>query len=112
MNLWEIADILDHVKYLDFEFHVQVERTGFVMYIEREEIDHTSGEPKRFKGRQFFVPANMTKDDLVRTCLVAVLAWQEHEVREAFSYCDAAIFDPHFSVDELAERARTYTHKE
>lgn len=111
MTEQEIKSILSDVKYKDFTFCVKtVGFTGYVMYIEATETDHITGKPLVMQGRKFYIPNTMSKSDFVRTCFVAVMAWEEHEAREAFSYKGAAIFDPHFDVDEAAERARRYEH--
>lgn len=48
---------------------------------------------------------HMTDGEVVQTALAAVLAWYEHEAREAFKFQGEAIFNPHLSLQALIERA-------
>lgn len=104
--------ILSQIKCKDFRFIVsRIDAYGnCTLHIEADEADHVTGQLTVMRGRAYFIDFTMTKDDFVRTCFAAVLAWIEHEARKEFSYKGAAIFDPHFGVDEAAERARKYDH--
>lgn len=110
--MWTLPNLIaliDLVKYPGLTFTVRpIGMFSYVLYVEAEEVDHTTGKPVKMSGRKFLIPCDMTKDDVVRTCFVAVMAWVEHEARESFSYRGAAIFEPHFDVDEQAMRAPHY----
>ena len=49
----------------------------------------------------------MTKSEIVQTALMAVLAAEEHETREAFLYRGQRIFSPHYDVDQLVKLRQT-----
>lgn len=57
-------------------------------------------------GRKWRISRWMTKSEVVQTALQAYLAWVEHEARESFTYKGAAIFGPHFDVEELVDLYR------
>lgn len=104
MKVAEIILTLSNIEYRDFKFSIEaIDADTFTVCINRVETDHVSGELKLFQGRRWFVHSDMDKSDLVRTCFAAVLAWQEHEIREEFTYKGADIFNPHFDVDVLAD---------
>ena len=54
-----------------------------------------------WRGRKWLLSDHMTEGEVVQTCLMAVLAAEEHEAREAFEYKGKAIFGPHLSMDQL-----------
>lgn len=62
----------------------------------------TGGKPVRQTTRKWQLSAHMTPSELVQTALKCVLTSTEHEAREQFRYRGAAIFGPHFNVDQLA----------
>lgn len=55
-------------------------------------------------GKRYLSP-HMTDSEIVRVFLGAALAYEEHEVREAFTYKGARIFGPHISVEAMVEIA-------
>lgn len=64
-----------------------------------------SGEP--WSGRKWYLSAHATDAEVVQTALKAVLTAVEHEAREAFTYQGVALFQPHCSLEELVQAART-----
>jgi len=56
-------------------------------------------------GRKWRLSRAMVKSEIVQTALMAVLAANEHEVREHFLYRGVPIFGPHYDVDALLEIA-------
>jgi hypothetical protein len=53
-------------------------------------------------GRPWMLSEEMTDAQVVQTALMAVLAAEEHEAREQFTYLGRPIFGPHPSLDVLA----------
>src|SRR5688572_23995464 len=104
LSIYEIADILKDVEYLDWGF-----RLGF--FNEKNEDDGKSNiflqvkfrdtDFKEWTGRKWHVSRFATKDEIVQTALKAVLTAVEHEAREAFLYKGFPIFGPHHSLDDL-----------
>ncbi len=54
-------------------------------------------------SRKWMLSHYMTPSEIVQTALKAVLAAEEHEAREQFTYRGKAIFGPHFDVEELVK---------
>jgi hypothetical protein len=52
-------------------------------------------------GRKWFLSAHMTDGEVVQTALMAILAAEEHEAREFFTFEGRAIFGPHFNLQKL-----------
>ena len=63
----------------------------------------------RQRGRKWRLSAHMTDSEVVQTAFAAVLAWEEHEAREAFHFRDIPVFSPHFCIEDLVALAR-YAH--
>lgn len=55
----------------------------------------------QWRGRKWLISEHMTEGEIVQTCLMAFLAAEEHEAREAFTYKGKTIFGPHLSIDNL-----------
>lgn len=55
------------------------------------------------RTRKWQLSPHMTKSEVVQTAFKCVLTSLEHEAREQFKYRDAAIFGPHFDVDDLVD---------
>ena len=58
-----------------------------------------------WSGRKWALSTHMTPGEVVQTVFAAVMAWQEHETREAFKFKGKAIFGPHISLKVLEERS-------
>jgi len=65
--------------------------------------DAISGMNEYGFGRKWFISRHATKSEIVLTCLKAAITNAEHEVREAFTYDGAPIFQPHIDVDALVK---------
>jgi hypothetical protein len=52
-------------------------------------------------GRKWLLSSHMPDGEVVQTCLAAILAAEEHEAREFFTYQGRAIFGPHFNLEKL-----------
>lgn len=58
--------------------------------------DRDTGRPGIGRGgKRFFFAKDATVNSVLRTCLAALIAYEEHEVRENFLYDGKRIFDPH-----------------
>lgn len=107
MTLEELNAILSDVRFLDRRFVATKKGDGFLVQIQYEEPDVTTGVPATQKGRKWYVSAHSVKSEVVRTCLKAALTSMEHVTREHFFYRGARIFSPHFDVDRLVELSGT-----
>lgn len=70
-----------------------------------ERPDTYTGEYGTGRGGQRLLFPGQTDSSIVRTALAAFLAYEEHEVREAFTYRGKRIYGPHVDVDALVEVA-------
>jgi hypothetical protein len=61
---------------------------------------HVNGELQR--GRKWLLSTHMMDEEVVQTALMAVLAFEEHEAREAFLFDGKRLFSPHKSLAALA----------
>lgn len=110
MNIFEMGDVMSHISYKD-NWRINIFKP--LTYSELGEqpelylqVSFLDKQSKELRGRKWRLSEHMTKSELVQTALMAVLAAEEHEAREAFKYRGAAIFGPHFDVDALHELAR------
>lgn len=99
--------MVERVEYPDYRFILQHLSTDH-MYLQVEFFATcaVTGERELQRGRKWLISKHMVPSEIVTTCLKAVLAAVEHEVRENFTYRSEAIFHPHFNVDELHSLAR------
>lgn len=103
MKVEAVVAVLRSIEYPGLEFVFP----GDYLQVRGLEKDHTTGEMKYWNGRKWRISAHMTKSEIVQTAFKAVMTWVEHEAREKFLYKGAAIFGPHFDVDQLATLAQS-----
>lgn len=51
--------------------------------------------------RDWIIPENATKSEVVATAFKCILTSAEHQVREHFKYLGQAVYNPHHNVDDL-----------
>jgi hypothetical protein len=64
-----------------------------------------AGDTASLFGRKWRLSPHMTAGEVVQTALLAVLAFEEHEAREAFRWRGRAIFGPHIVLSALHDAA-------
>ena len=101
-----MVELLKDVVYKNHSFLIH--RDSFYynkdyLQVEWDGIDSVSKQPRRCKGRKWYLSPYMTHSELIQTALAAVLAIEEHEAREAFRYKGQAVFGPHFNAEALVE---------
>lgn len=101
-----LQGVLEKVSFPDLKFTVVSEFEIIFLQIEAEQKCSRTGELKKWTGRRWDVSDLATEADVVRTCFMAVMAWQEHETRENFKYCERDIFGPHLPIGELWKVAK------
>lgn len=67
--------------------------------------DTNTGEEVLGRGGKRYLRADQTDSQIVRQIFGAFLAYEEHEIREAFLYRGKRIFGPHLDVEALVEVA-------
>lgn len=70
-----------------------------------ERTDTFTGESGVGYSRKYLLSPHMTEGEIVRTALVAALAYAEHEVREHFTYKGRALYGPHMNTEKLLDVA-------
>jgi hypothetical protein len=105
LSIGDLRGILADVGFPGTRFEAEPISNGFLIQMRRKEPDPESGEPVEFSGRKWFIDPTASASAVVRTAFLAALTWQEHEARHCFTYRGAAVFGPHFDVDQLAQLA-------
>ena len=96
------ARILDDVGFDGWRFAVEDAAPGLcLMRVRFEAPDNATGETSEQVSRPWPLTHGMTASAVVGTALKAVLTAIEHEARERFTYKGAAVFGPHYDVEEL-----------
>lgn len=96
-----MTELLKDVKYKNHSFVIHHDANRDYLQVEWDGVDSATRQPRRCKGRKWYLSPHMTKSELIQTALAAVLAIEEHEAREAFLYKGYAVFGPHFNVEAL-----------
>jgi hypothetical protein len=102
MNVDKMRCVVGAVKFPDYVFTVGESSRGFV-YLQGsyDEADTITGRIERQYTRRWPLSPEMTKSEIVATAFKCVMTSQEHKCREWFTYCGAAIYQPHYDVDDL-----------
>jgi hypothetical protein len=61
----------------------------------------TTDQLRDTRGRKFYLSPHMTDEEILQTALLAVILFEEHEVRERFTFDGKRIFSPHKSLAAL-----------
>src|SRR4051812_41116794 len=102
-NIVHFNDVLTRVNYPNFYFIIGVVNSVYYLQIECEDKCNVTNANITWKSRKWNLSVHMTDGEIVQTAFKAVLTATEHEVREKFTYRDAAIFDPHYDIEKLVE---------
>lgn len=89
--------VLKHIAYKDLRFFVPLDESYLQVW-----AAHETGNTA-MRGRKWRLSEHMTRSEIVQTALMAVLAWEEHEAREHFTYRGQKVFGPHFNVEALVK---------
>lgn len=112
-NTKDIDNILSDVKFeffgLNFKFRVMEKGDGFLIqlmcYMKCNETHTWCWQ----KGGKYYISSYAINDEIILTAWKACQDFIIHEARETFFYKNQTIFQPHYSVDELAEFCATAT---
>lgn len=103
----DMENILGAIKYQDWKFHYDKMDDGFYIQVQFRAKDScpvpVSDSEQRidWNGRKWYISRHSTEDEVVQTCLKAVLTAVEHEAREQFTYLGKPIFQPHMNLKDL-----------
>jgi hypothetical protein len=98
--------ILNRIEYPGFDLTVNFERGTGMIYLQvacDEGTCNISGKPLSWTGRKWRLSPYMTDGEVVQTAFMAVMAANEHETREKFTYRGVSVFDPHYDIEKLVE---------
>lgn len=103
----EIKTIISRIKYKEWFIDVKDSEGRAYLQVSFVAPDIATGEREVQKGRKWWLSPHMTETEIVTTAFKAVVAAEEHEVRENFRYDDQLIYNPHFNVNDLVKLAKT-----
>jgi len=114
----ELAEVISKITFkntvLDFKWRFEHRKVivadsdtiprdaGWLIWVSFERPDTLTGIVARGRGRDEIIWAGSTVSAVVKTCWVLVELMVRHELMEGFRYDDCRIFNPHNSVEELA----------
>jgi hypothetical protein len=102
MNIDEMRAVVRKVAFPEYEFSVVESMHGFVyLRAEYDEADTLTGIIERQYTRRWPLSPDMTESEVVSTAFKCVFTSMEHKTREWFTYKNAAIYQPHYNVDDL-----------
>lgn len=103
----DICDVTDRVSFPGYALVVSHERANYAdPYLQvscSEGTCNVTGKPMFWRGRKWRLSYHMTDGEIVQTAFMAVMAANEHETREKFTYRGVTVFDPHYDIEKLVE---------
>lgn len=110
-----VGDLLRRITFPGLRFQVnEVMEAGVVMEVSMRcfgvETCVLTLEEERQNGRWWRLSKHMTDGEVMQTALMAVLAYQEHETREAFQVDGLPVFQPHWDLEFLLRAAQDRTN--
>lgn len=103
----DFADIVERINYPGLQVNLYSQRGDTYLVIEcHEGTCNITGKPMSWKGRKWRLSPFMTDGEVVQTAFMAIMAANEHETRERFTYRGVSVFDPHYDIEKLVELRR------
>jgi len=90
-----------------FTWRVFEKGDGFLIQLSCHMVDNETGKMSDQRGGKHYLSSFALKDEVVNKAWYACQDFIIHEAREAFKYKDQAIYQPHWTVDRLAELSKT-----
>lgn len=109
-TLQDVRDVVAEVSLGEGQrFRVDYFAGSMVIYVQHQfwRADSMTGSYGWGKGRKWHLSPHATESEIVLTCLKAAITNAAHEVREAFEYRGARLFQPHQDVNALVEACQT-----
>lgn len=100
-----LREVLDDIELGWSNLHLRVGEDYIQIWDENLPIEFAS-------GRKWRISQYMSRSEVVQTVFAALMAWWEHETREAFLYRGRAVFGPHLDVEALHEVADRHEYRE
>jgi hypothetical protein len=108
VTLEEMREIVSHITYPGFQFHVDIpngDSTPSLRVGCRDGVCNVTGEPWPWYGRWWRLSTHATESEIVGTCYQALDTAMRHEMAELFRYHGLAVYNQHRSVRALMEIA-------
>jgi hypothetical protein len=102
-----LALTVEKIRYKDWTFHLRERHNVPYLQVSFPALDAETGLGSMQAGRMWMLSAEMTASQVLQTALMAVLAAEEHEAREAFTYRGVGIFNPHLDFAAMAEATQS-----
>jgi hypothetical protein len=100
----QFYDVLRNISYPGYDIQIRWDRDRPYLRIECVEgTCNVTGLPMVWFGRKWQLSPHMTDGEIVQTAFMAVMAANEHETREKFTYRGVSVFDPHYDIEKLVE---------
>jgi len=80
---------------------------GFFIQHWQQVKDCNTGLQEPQFGRKWYISQHCCISEIVQTALTAIIAFEEHEVREHFKYKGAVPFGPHIAIGALCVAAQS-----
>lgn len=104
MNFQEMSTIVNALDYKPgWHFKLHEKGDGYLIQCIFKAPNNVTGKLEDQHCRKWFISKHATENEVVTTAFKAVLAGEEHEAKEFFTYKKARIFDPHVDMTYLAE---------
>ncbi len=94
--------VLDFKWQYEYKWCSDPDKPGWFIWVTFERPDTYSNMMGRGRGRDEFINVGTTVSGVVKTCWVLVQMNVMHELMEGFNWRHARIFNPHNSVQSLA----------
>lgn len=93
---------VEEIEYKGWDFLVARDGEG-APYLQIQ-FEDPAMDPTLQRCRRWLLYPSMNRSEAVRTAWMAVLAAEEHEARERFTFRGRRIMTPHVDFDKVAER--------
>lgn len=107
MTQSEIREILKEIEFTlfntIFEVNIMEKGDGFLLQFSAFIENNETSKEEWQKGAKYYISSHAIKDEVVLTAWKACQDYIIHEAREQFKYKNQTIFQPHYSMDQLAE---------
>jgi hypothetical protein len=98
----DFTAILKRISYPGYEIILGGEGEDLYLQVLCDEgVCNVTGQQMRWAGRKWRLSRFMTDGEVVQTAFMAVMAANEHETREKFTYRGVSVFDPHYDIEKL-----------
>jgi len=98
-----LTTLCKNILYRGHSIHLIEKGDIFFIQVQLQEQCVDTKEWYTAKGRKYYISDHMIEAEVVQTALMAVLAFEEHEARERFTYKGKRLFGPHICLDALSE---------